>query len=493
MIKDRFATLTTSKNHEISLWVVRRLQRAGFDAYFAGGCVRDKLMRRIPEDYDIATNARPNQVIKLFQKTITVGKAFGVIKVIQQGVEVEVTTFRTEGPYSDGRHPDEVKFSSLENDVLRRDFTINGMVYDPINNKIIDLVGGRADLKKKIIRAIGNPLERFREDKLRMLRAIRFAVELGFKLESKTLSMIKRLNRQIKVVSAERIRDELKKMLVSKKRAEGIELMDKTGLLKVILPEVRDLKGIKQPKQFHPEGDVYIHTLKCLEHLSADACLRASHRQAQAGLKHPTFELALATLLHDIGKPATFTPPSSGADRIRFHEHERVGRDISEKICDRLRLSNQEKDKVIWLVFKHMAFKDIEKMRISTMKRLFREPYYRELVQLHKADRLASDLDLKPHYYAQRMFRKLAEEELKPKLLINGYDLIKLGLKPGPIFSVILKKIEEAQLEKTIATKKQALALAKDIAKASAPRHAGMAWKSPRHAAWHGDYSIGAK
>jgi poly(A) polymerase len=444
MIKDRFATLTTSKNHEISLWVVRRLQRAGFEAYFAGGCVRDKLMRRIPEDYDIATNARPNQVIKLFQKTITVGKAFGVIKVIQQGVEVEVTTFRTEGPYSDGRHPDEVRFSSLENDVLRRDFTINGMVYDPINNKIIDLVGGRADLKKKIIRAIGNPLERFREDKLRMLRAIRFAVELGFKLELKTLSVIKRLNSQIKVVSAERIRDELKKILVSEKRAEGIELMDKTGLLRVILPEVSKLKGIKQPKQFHPEGDVYIHTLKCLEHL-----------------KQPTFELALATLLHDIGKPVTFMI----TDRIRFHEHERVGRDISEKICDRLRLSNQETDKVTWLVFKHMAFKDIEKMRIATMKRLFREPYYQELIQLHKADRLASDLDLKPHYYAQRMFRKLAKEELKPKLLINGYDLIKLGLKPGPIFSVILKKIEEAQLEKTIATKKQALALAKDIAK----------------------------
>lgn len=435
------------KKREISLWVVRRLQKAGFDAYFAGGCVRDKLMHRLrgtTKDYDVATNARPNQVIKLFLKTVAVGKAFGVIKVIQQGVDVEVTTFRTEGPYSDGRHPDKVSFSSLENDVQRRDFTINGMVLNPVNNKIIDLVNGHADLKKKIIRCIGNPLERFAEDKLRMLRAVRFSAELGFKIEPKTLSAIKKLSRQIKMVSSERIRDELKKMLVAPRRAEGIKLMDKTGLLKVILPEVAKMKGVKQPKQFHPEGDVYVHTLKCLEHLN-----------------HPSFELALATLLHDIGKPKTFMI----TDRIRFHEHERVGRDIAEKICDRLKLSNQEKDKVMWLVYKHMAFKDIEKMRVATMKRLFREPYYQELVPLHKVDRQASDLDLKPHYYAQRMYKKLSKEELKPKLLINGHDLIKLGLKPGPIFSVILKKIEEAQLEKQVTTKKEALALAKQVIK----------------------------
>jgi poly(A) polymerase len=326
------------------------------------------------------------------------------------------------------------------------------MVYNPVNNKIIDLVNGRADLKKKIIRCIGNPLERFREDKLRMLRAVRFSAELGFKIEPKTLSAIKKSAKQIKVVSSERIRDELKKMLIAPRRAEGIKLMDKIGLLKTILPEVSKLKGVEQPKQFHPEGDVYVHTLKCMEHLT----LRSTQ-----GKSNPSFELALATLLHDIGKPKTFMI----TDRIRFHEHERVGRDIAEKICDRLKLSNQEKDKVMWLVYKHMAFKDIEKMRVATMKRLFREPYYQELAQLHKVDRQASDLDLKPHYYAQRMFRKLSKEELKPKLLINGYDLIKLGLKPGPIFSVILKKIEEAQLEKTITTKKEALALSRQLVK----------------------------
>jgi poly(A) polymerase len=442
MIKNKI--LMKDKKQEISLRVVKRLQKAGFEAYFAGGCVRDKLMRREPEDYDVATDAKPNQVIKLFRKTVTVGKAFGVIKVIDQGVDVEVTTFRTEGPYSDGRHPDKVSFSSLENDVLRRDFTINGMVYDPINNKIIDLVNGKTDLKKKIIKCIGNPLERFAEDKLRMLRAIRFSVELGFKIEPKTLSAIKKLAGRIKVVSAERIRDELRKMLIAPRRAEGIKLMDKTGLLKVILPEIRRLKGVEQPKQFHPEGDVYVHTMKALERLVK-----------------PSFELAFATLLHDIGKPRAFMI----TDRIRFHEHERFGRDIAEKICDRFKLSNQEKDKVMWLVFKHMAFKDIEQMRVATMKRLFREPYYHELAQLHKVDRQASDLDLKPHYYAQRMYKKLSKEELKPKLLINGHDLIKLGLKPGPIFSTILKKVEEAQLEKTITTKKQALILARTITK----------------------------
>jgi len=431
-----------NRKYEISLRVVKRLQKAGFEAYFAGGCVRDKIMHREPEDYDVATNAKPNQVIKLFKKTVTVGKAFGVIKVIDQGIDIEVTTFRTEGPYSDGRHPDKVSFSSLENDVLRRDFTINGMVYDPINNKIIDLVNGKADLKKKIIKCIGNPLERFAEDKLRMLRAIRFSVELGFKIEPKTLSAIKKSAKQIKVVSAERIRDEFKKMLVAPRRAEGIKLMDKTGLLKVILPEVVKLKGVKQPKQFHPEGDVYVHTMKALERLVK-----------------PSFELAFATLLHDIGKPRAFMI----TDRIRFHEHERFGRDIAEKICDRFKLSNQEKDKVMWLVFKHMAFKDIEQMRVATMKRLFREPYYHELAQLHKVDRQASDLDLKPHYYAIRMYKKLSKDELKPKLLINGYDLIRLGLKPGPIFTTILKKVEEAQLEKTVHNKKEALTLAKSI------------------------------
>jgi poly(A) polymerase len=429
-----------------ALGVLKRLRKHGFQAYFAGGCVRDKLMHRTPDDYDIATSAKPNQVIKLFKKTVATGKVFGVINVIPKpGTQIEVTTFRTEGPYSDGRHPDKVEFSSLENDVLRRDFTVNGMAFDPLENRLVDLVGGQKDLKRKIIRAIGSPVERFKEDKLRMLRAIRFAVQLGFKIEPKTLQAINKLHCQIKVVSSERVCDELKKMLLSKRRAEGIRLMDKTGLLKTLLPEVHKMKGVKQPKEFHPEGDVYVHTLKCLEHLGGT----------------PTFTLAFATLLHDVGKPKTFMI----TDRIRFHEHERKGRDIAGKICDRFRLSNAEKEKVMFLVDKHMAFKDIEKMRTATLKRLFREPHYAELAELHKADRLASDLDLKPHYYAQRKFKKLSKEELKPKPLINGHDLIRLGLKPGPIFSVILKKAEEAQLEKAVTNKKQALDLAKQVIK----------------------------
>lgn len=407
--------------------------------------MRDKLMHRIPEDYDIATGAHPKDVIRIFKKTVATGKAFGVINVIEKGFNIEVTTFRTEGPYSDGRHPDKVKFSSLENDVLRRDFTVNGMGFDPLENRLVDLVEGKKDLKRKFIRAIGAPVERFKEDKLRMLRAIRFAVQLGFKIEPKTFSAIKKFARKIKVVSAERIRDEIKKMLLSKRRAESIRLMDKTGLLKILLPEVHKMKGVKQPKEFHPEGDVYVHTLRCLEKLPVSL----------------TFELAFATLLHDVGKPKTFMI----TDRIRFHEHEHKGRDIAGKICDRFRLSNAEKEKVMFLVDKHMAFKDIEKMRTATLKRLFREPHYAELAELHKADRLASDLDLKPHYYAQRKFKKLSKEELKPKLLINGHDLIRLGLKPGPLFSVILKKVEETQLEKSVSTKKQALELAKLVAK----------------------------
>lgn len=444
---------------QIALTVVKRLKRAGFQAYFAGGCVRDKLMKFKPMDYDVATDAKPNQVIKLFKKTITTGKVFGVINVIEKGgsarsprarpepaegkgIQVEVTTFRTEGPYTDGRHPDKVKFSSLEADVLRRDFTINGMLYDPVKRKLIDLVKGKQDLRKKTIRAIGNPLERFREDKLRMMRAIRFACELGFKIEPKTFAAIKKLHRQITVVSVERIREELKRILISPRRSRGIELLDETGLLKRILPEVSRLKGVQQPKEFHPEGDVYVHTIRTLKHL-----------------KHPSWELVFASLLHDIGKPDTFMI----TDRIRFHEHERVGRDMAQEICERFKLSNAEKEKVMWLVDRHMAFKDIQKMRTSTMKRLFRQPYYPELAELHRADRLASDLDLKPHYYARRMYKKLSKEDLKPKLLIDGYDLIKLGLKPGPIFGEILKKVEETQLENKITTKRQALQLARRI------------------------------
>ncbi|MCK4908740.1 MAG: CCA tRNA nucleotidyltransferase [Planctomycetes bacterium] len=426
----------------VALSVIKRLTRSGYQAFFAGGCVRDQLRGKQPIDYDIATDARPNQVIKLFKKTIAVGKAFGVIKVLIGGFEFEITTFRSEGPYRDGRHPSKVTFTDLAHDVQRRDFTINGMAFDPFKRKVIDLVHGRQDLKKKIVRAIGDPLQRFREDKLRMLRAVRFATELNFTIEPKTKGAIKKTVRQISQVSAERIREELKKILLSPHRARGIKLLDDTGLLKRILPEVARMKGVKQPPQFHPEGDVYIHTLITLGHL-----------------KNPSWELALATLLHDVGKPPTFMI----TDRIRFHEHERVGSEMAEQICQRLKLSNAEKEKVMWLIDRHMVFKDAEKMRVSTLKRLFRAPHYQDLAELHRVDRLASDLDLAPHRFCARLYKKLSKEDLKPPPLINGHDLIKLGLKPGPVFSRILKKVESAQLEKEISTKRQALKLARSI------------------------------
>lgn len=427
-----------------ALSVLKRIRSAGFEAYFAGGCVRDRLLGTPPQDYDIATKATPDEVIKLFPKTVTTGKVFGVVNVIKEESQVEVTTFRTEGPYSDGRHPDEVKFSSLENDVQRRDYTINGMLYDPIEDKLIDLVGGQKDLKEKVIRAIGEPARRFAEDKLRMVRAIRFACELDFRIEKATLAAIKKQAQEITQVSVERIRDELKKILVSPHRDRGMELLDESGLLNEILPEVVKMKGVAQPQQFHPEGDVYTHTLLTLKHLTA-----------------PSWELAFATLLHDVGKPATFTIK----DRIRFHEHERVGAEMAKEICDRLKLSNDEQEKIVWLIDRHMVFKDAAKMRVSTLKRLFRHPAYDELAELHKVDRLASDMDLTPYEFCKEMYEKLSVEELKPPPLINGHDLINLGLTPGPIFSKILKQVEEAQLEKQISTKEEALELARQIVK----------------------------
>ena len=434
--------------YQPALKVVKTLQSKGFQAYFAGGCVRDRQMKRQPQDYDVATDARPNQVIKLFRKTLAIGKAFGVIMVLvpvpgkNKFTEIEVTTFRTEGPYTDGRRPDRVRFTRRDEDVARRDFTINGLLYDPVKRELVDLTGGKKDIKAKIIKTIGDPATRFREDRLRMLRAVRFACQLGFKIEPKTRAAIKKLARRIKGISAERIRDELKKILVSSRPAEGMEMLRQTGLLKEVLPEIMKMRGVKQPVQFHPEGDVYVHTLRVLKYL-----------------RRPSFDLALTGLLHDVGKPGTFMI----TDRIRFHEHERVGAEMAQRICKRLKMSNAEIEKITWLISKHLVFKDIDKMRLSTLKKLFSHSAYPELAELHRADRLASDMDLKPYYIAARLFRKCSKEELRPKPLINGYDLINLKLKPGPIFSELLHKVEEAQLENSVKTKAEAIVLIKKI------------------------------
>ncbi|MEK6559196.1 MAG: CCA tRNA nucleotidyltransferase [Planctomycetota bacterium] len=422
--------------------IVKTLQGNGYKAYFAGGCVRDMIMGRESADYDIATNALPNDVMHLFEETIPVGVQFGVVIVVKEGHNFEVATFRTEGSYSDGRHPDYVAFSTPEDDVKRRDFTINGLLYDPVKNEMLDYVSGREDISKGIIRTIGNPIERFTEDKLRMIRAARFACRFNFPIHEETRQAIIKLARQIHVVSAERIREELEKILTSPNPHIGIRLLDEFHLLQEILPEVSGMKGVRQPENFHPEGDVFVHTLLCL-----------------SKMKNPSWTLAMGLLLHDIGKTVTFEE----SDRIRFNLHEKVGADMAANICNRLKTSNAEKERIVWLVQKHLYFKDAQKMRLSKLKRLFASDGYPELAELCRIDALASSGDLSDYNYCQEMFSKLTQEEVKPKPLINGLDLIALGLKPGPLFREILTKIEDEQLEGNLKTKEEALEKVKSL------------------------------
>ena len=413
--------------------IVETLQNHGYKAFFAGGCVRDMIMGKESIDYDIATSALPQDTINLFEKTIPVGVQFGVVIVVQDGHNFEVATFRTEGSYSDGRHPNYVAFSTPEDDVKRRDFTINGLLYDPVKNEILDYVGGQEDISKGIIRTIGNPVERFTEDKLRMIRAARFACRFNFPIHKETQRAIVHLAKNIHVVSAERIREELEKILTGTNPHIGIKLLDELCLLQEILPEVSSMKGVQQPENFHPEGDVFVHTLLCLSKLAP---------VPEQGMERPSWTLAMGILLHDIGKTITFEE----LDRIRFNLHEKVGADMAARICDRLKTSNAEKDRIVWLVLKHLYFKDAQKMRLSKLKRLLAEEGYPELAELCRIDALASSGDLSDYHYCQEMFGKLSHEEVKPKPLITGHDLIDMGLKPGPVFKDILMKIEDEQL-----------------------------------------------
>ncbi|MGQ3686130.1 MAG: CCA tRNA nucleotidyltransferase [Candidatus Loosdrechtia sp.] len=430
---------TTKQN---AVKIVKTLQKCGYKAFFAGGCVRDMIMGKESVDYDIATNALPNDIMRLFEKTIPVGIQFGVIIVVKNGHTCEVATFRTEGSYSDGRHPDYVKFSTPEDDVKRRDFTINGLLYDPVKNEILDYVGGEKDIEKGIIRTIGNPFERFSEDKLRMIRAARFACRFGFHIHGDTRRAIIQLAPQIKVVSAERIREELEKILTGPNPHTGIKLLEELYLLQEILPEVSNMKGVPQPENFHPEGDVFTHTLLAL-----------------SKLKNPSWTLAAGVLFHDIGKTVTF----SVTDRIRFNLHEKAGADMATKICDRLKTSNAEKERITWLVLKHLYFKDAKKMRLHKLKRLFAEEGYTELAELCRADALASTGDLSDYYFCQEMYTKLSREEVKPKPFVTGHDLIAMGLKPGPLFRNILTKIQDEQLDGNITTREEALAMVKAL------------------------------
>jgi poly(A) polymerase len=419
---------------------VLKLHEHGYVAYFAGGCIRDALRDIPPKDIDIATNANPGQVQGLFQRTIPVGIQFGVVRVLVGDMEFEVASFRSDGVYLDGRHPSDVRFSTPEQDALRRDFTINGMFYDPLNNRVIDYVNGREDLSRKLIRAIGEASERFAEDRLRILRAIRFATTLTFEIESRTWAAVKADAQAIAVVSPERIRDELLKILVSPHRLRGFDLLDKSGLLAVILPEVAALKGCDQPEQFHPEGDVFVHTRLMLDLLAPNASA------AQV----------LAVLLHDIGKPPTrsFDPADQ---RIRFNGHDRVGAEMAEAVMTRLRFPRHEIDLVVDAVRNHMVFKDVQQMRPARLRRFMARPYFGIELELHRVDCAGSHGDLDNYQFLVRKASEFAQEPLIPSPLVRGDDLISMGLQPGPRIGELLEAVQTAQLEGEVTTRAQAL------------------------------------
>lgn len=406
--------------------VCRRLREAGHRALFAGGCVRDMLRGVEPGDYDIATSATPEQVAALFEKCIGVGAAFGVQVVILDEGYFEVATFRYDGPYEDGRHPSRVEFTDEHQDAMRRDFTVNGMFYDPEQDQVLDYVNGRADLESRTIRTVGDPAQRFSEDHLRLMRAVRFAVQLDYTIEQATMAAMRELAPKITGTSPERIRDELVKMLTRGSPRRAIELMDESGLLPYVLPEVEQMKGVEQPPEYHPEGDVYVHTLLVLEQLH-----------------EPSAELALAALLHDVGKP----PTQTFEDRIRFNGHEVIGAEMTEAICRRLRMSNDETERVRWLVSQHMRVAHAPEMRIAKVKRLIREEGFPELLKLFRADCLASHGDLGSYEWLREFSESVPVESARPAPLITGHDLIQMGYSPGPLFKDILETIEDAQLE----------------------------------------------
>lgn len=429
-----------SKLRDKAVEIVKALRNAGFQAYWVGGCVRDLVMGQEPEDYDVATDARPVQIMELFPKTIPIGVSFGVVKVLVEEDDFEVATFRSDGRYLDGRHPIEVHFSGEKEDALRRDFTINGMFFDPIEEQLIDHVGGKKDIEAKLIRCIGDPSERFVEDKLRLIRAVRFAARFGYRIEPSTHQALVALAPQILEVSAERIRDELAKILMGPHPGDGVRLLHQTGLLKVILPEVAAMEGVQQPPEFHPEGDVLTHTLLLLDKM-----------------RSPSFELAFGALLHDVGKPPTFAIK----DRIRFDNHCEVGSQMARAIGHRLRFSNQQIEIVSELVRDHLRFKDVRNMRSSTLKRFLRNPNFTEHLELHRLDCLASHGDLSNWEFCTQKLDELEPEEIRPKRLLTGDDLIELGYPPGPQFAKILTAVEDAQLEGSVKTKEAAVRFVK--------------------------------
>jgi poly(A) polymerase len=419
--------------------IVSRLQEAGFQAYWVGGCVRDRLLGLEPKDYDIATSALPDQVRALFPRAGLVGAHFGVVLARMGGRDFEIATFRGEGGYEDHRHPSEVVFGDLERDAQRRDFTINALYLDPIEDRLVDLVDGRSDLERRILRAIGDPSKRFEEDALRLIRAARFAARFNLEIEPLTAAAIREKAGLITMVSPERVRDELLLILTGPQPGRGLTLLSEHGLLARVLPEVEAMRGVEQPPEFHPEGDVFTHTLLALE-----------------ALDKPSAVLAMAALLHDVGKPPTF---SREPDRVRFHEHATVGAQMADAILRRLRFSNHDRERIVELVRRHMTFMDIQRMKDSTLRRFMAAPNFDDDLALHRADCLACHGDTDNLRYVDEMRGRFEREAaaILPPPLVNGADLIEMGLEPGPLFGEILKRAQDLQLEGELADRKQAL------------------------------------
>lgn len=418
--------------------IVKRLRENGNESYLAGGCVRDMLLDKTPQDYDITTSAKPDVVAEIFPQTVPVGAQFGVMLVVVDGEPFEVATFRHDGPYLDGRHPSEVRYGSLKEDILRRDFTINGMVFDPIEERVIDLVEGKKDLERRSIRAIGDPRDRFAEDRLRMVRAVRFAASLDFTIEEKTLAAIGDLAPTVGQISWERIGEEITRILTEGGARKGFELLDATGLLGQIMPEIAAMKGVEQSPDYHPEGDVFTHTMLLLSHLQA-----------------PAETLAYGCLLHDVGKPACIQ--RQGA-RLTFYGHTEKGAEMAEEMLKRLKRSRATWERVAYLVRNHLRHIQAPNMRLSTLKRFLGEEGIDELLELTRIDALSSNGDLQYFRFCRQKLEEFKEEEIHPAPLLRGQDLLALGFAPGPGFGEILKQLEEAQLGGELSSREQALA-----------------------------------
>ncbi len=432
-------TLKSSRFFQPACRIVEKLRQAGFVAFFAGGCIRDALLGCPCEDIDIATEAVPTTIMGLFPHHAAVGASFGVVLVVEEGIPFEVATFRSDHGYADGRRPTGVTFSSPEEDSRRRDFTVNGLFYDPLERRLIDFVGGVKDLRARLLRTIGRPEDRFGEDHLRIMRAVRFSARFGLTMDPATRAAISPLAGTLARIAAERVRDELVKTLTKQGAHVALQLFLDCGILDVVLPEISALVGVRQPEAFHPEGDVFTHTKLMFE--KADYPLT------------PT--LALAILLHDVGKPPTYR---EAPDRIRFHGHPEVGADMAGDILGRLKCSRHEAEAVAALVREHLRFASVRDMRPSTLKRFLRLPDFGEHLELHRLDCLSSHRDLKNWEFCRDQLAALNEELLRPAPLLRGEDLIALGLSPGPLFKRILEQLEDLQLEGKVSTREEALA-----------------------------------